>query len=58
MSEIKKVFILLTLFFGLFIFCKSSEVKNYTKLEMIYEDPLFYESWTFTREYYKNSSYI
>ena len=57
MSEKKKVFILLTLIFELFLFCKSSEVK-YTNLEMLYEDPLYYESWTFTRELYKNSSFI
>ena len=58
MSGSKKVFIILTLIFELFSFCKLSEEKKYTNLEMLYEDPLVYESWTFTREYYKNSSYI
>ena len=57
MSSKKKVFILLILIYELF-FCKSSSVKNYTNLDMIYEDPLVYESWTFTRELYNNSSYI
>ena len=58
MSGSKKVFIIFTLIFELFSFCKLSEEKKYTNLEMLYEDPLVYESWTFTREYYKNSSYI
>ena len=57
MSGKKKVFTLLILFF-IFSFCKSSEVKNYTNLEMLYEDPLVYESWTFTRELYYNSTYV
>ena len=58
MSDTKKVFILLTLFFDLLLICKSSEVKEYTNLEMLYEDPLVYESWTFAREYYYNSPYV
>ena len=58
MSGTKKVFILLTLFFDLLLICKSSEVKEYTNLEMLYEDPLVYESWTFAREYYYNSPYV
>ena len=58
MSGKKKVFILLTLFFDLLFFCESSEEKQYTNLEMLYEDPLVYESWTFAREYYYNSSYV
>ena len=57
MSSKKKVFTLLILVLELF-FCKSSDIKNYTNFEMIYEDPLVYESWTFTRELYNNSSYI
>ena len=58
MSSQRKVFILFIFICKLFFFSESSEVKNYTHLEMIYEDPLVYESWTFTREFYQNSSYI
>ena len=58
MQNSKKVFIILKLFFVLFYLCKSSEEVKYTNLEMLYEDPLYYESWTFTRELYKNSSFI
>ncbi len=57
MTTKKEVFILLTLIFELFLFSESREVK-YTNLEMLYEDPLYYESWTFTRELYQNSPYI
>jgi hypothetical protein len=58
MSDKKKVLIFLILFFKLIFICNSSETKKYTYLEMLYEDPLVFESWTFTLEYYKNSSYI
>ena len=58
MLNSKKVIIILKLFFVLFQICKSSEGAEYTNLEMLYEDPLFYESWTFTRELYQNSSFI
>ena len=58
MLNAKKVFIILKLFLVLFHICKSSEGAKYTNLEMLYEDPLYYESWTFTRELYKNSSFI
>ena len=58
MLNSKKVFIILKLFFILFHLCKSSEEVKYTNLEMLYEDPLYYESWTFTRELYYNSSFI
>ena len=58
MLNTKKVFIILKLFLVLFQLCKSSEGVKYTNLEMLYEDPLYYESWTFTRELYKNSSFI
>ena len=58
MLNTKKVFIILKLFLVLFQICKSSEGVKYTNLEMLYEDPLYYESWTFTRELYKNSSFI
>ena len=58
MSDKKKVLIFLILLFKLIFICNSSETKKYTYLEMLYEDPLVFESWTFTLEYYKNSSYI
>ena len=58
MLNSKKVFIILKLIFVLFHLYKSSEGAKYTNLEMLYEDPLYYESWTFTRELYKNSSFI
>ena len=58
MSDKKKVLIFLILLFKLIFICNSSETKKYTYLEMLYEDPLVFESWSFTLEYYKNSSYI
>ena len=58
MQNSKKVFIILKLFFVLFNLCKSSGEVKYTNLEMLYEDPLYYESWTFTRELYQKSSFI
>ena len=58
MSDKRKVLIFLILLFKLIFICNSSETKKYTYLEMLYEDPLIFESWTFTLEYYKNSSYI
>ena len=58
MSDKKKVFIFLILFFKLFFICNSSETKKYTYLEMLPEDPVVYESSSFVREYYKNSTYI
>ena len=57
MAVKKEVLIILILIFVLFLFSESREV-NYTNLDMLYEDPLYYESWTFTRELYQNSSYI
>jgi hypothetical protein len=57
MAAKKEVLIILILIFVLFLFSESREV-NYTNLDMLYEDPLYYESWTFTRELYQNSSYI
>ena len=58
MQNSKKIFIILKLFFVLFNLCKSSGEVKYTNLEMLYEDPLYYESWTFTRELYQKSSFI
>ena len=36
----------------------SSETKKYTNLEILYEDPLVFETLEFTREFYKKSEYI
>ena len=60
MTSEKKVIniftIILTLFLYSYLF--SSEPKKYSNLEMLYEDPLVFETWEFTREFYKQSEYI
>ena len=60
MSSEKKVINILTIILTLFIYSYSisSEPKKYSKLEMLYEDPLVFETWEFTREFYKHSEYI
>ena len=60
MSSEKKVINILTIIITLFIYSYpiSIEPKNYSNLEMLYEDPLVFETWEFTREFYKRSEYI
>ena len=60
MSTEKKVINILTIILTLFYYfvSNSSEQKKYSNLDMIYEDPLVFETWTFTREFYKQSEYI
>ena len=60
MTSEKKVINILTIIITLFIYSYSisSEPKKYSNLEMLYEDPLVFETWEFTREFYKQSEYI
>ena len=60
MSSEKKVINILTIIITLFIYTYpiSIEPKKYSNLEMLYEDPLVFETWEFTREFYKRSEYI
>ena len=60
MSSEKKVINILTIIITLFIYSYpiSIEPKKYSNLEMLYEDPLVFETWEFTREFYKRSEYI
>ena len=60
MASEKKVNNILMIILTLFFYCisNSSETKKYTNLEMLYEDPLIFETWEFTREYYRKSEYI
>ena len=60
MASKKKVInisiIIITLF--IYIYSISLETKNYSNLEMLYEDPLVFETWEFTREFFLKSEYI
>ena len=56
----KKVINILTIFltFINYIYSYNSESKKYSNLEMLYEDPLIFETWTFTRDFFKKSDYF
>ena len=56
----KKVINILTicLTFINYIYSYNSESKKYSNLEMLYEDPLIFETWTFTRDFFKKSNYF
>ena len=60
MTSEKKVINIFTIILTLFLYSYSfsSEPKKYSNLEMLYEDPLVFETWEFTREFYKQSEYI
>ena len=58
MTSKKKVINILRIILTLLYFCNSRDLTNYSTLEMLYEDPLVFETWSFVREFYKKSEYI
>ena len=60
MASEKKVINIFMIILTFLFYCNStsSETKKYTNLEILYEDPLVFETLEFTREFYKKSEYI
>ena len=60
MASEKKVINILKIILTLLYIINSSraEPKKYSNLEMLYEDPLVFETWEFIRELYRQSEYI
>ena len=60
MDSEKKVIRILTIILTLFSYSyqNSSEQKKYENLEMLYVDPLVFETLEFTKEFFKQSEYI
>ena len=58
-SEKKVINILMIILTLIYPFNSSrNEQKKYSNLEMLYEDPLVFETLEFTREFYRQSEYI
>ena len=60
MASEKKVINIFMIILTFLFYCNStsSETKKYTNLEILYEDPLVFETLEFTREFFKQSEYI
>ena len=60
MASEKKVINIFMIILTFLFYCNStsSETKKYTNLEILYEDPLVFETLEFTREFYRQSEYI
>ena len=58
-SEKKVIYILMIILTLIYPFNSSrNEPKKFSNLEMLYEDPLVFETLEFTREFYRQSEYI
>ena len=58
-SEKKVIYILMIILASIYPFnSRRIEPKKFSNLEMLYEDPLVFETLEFTREFYRQSEYI